>query len=161
MAFSHNAVIRGINCIYIQAPNVKNPKDVEDLLFITKVWTNWLMNHHQIEEDRIFPGFEKIAGIPGLLNPNVQQHHLFTEGLETLLTYATSTSSKDYSGKRLREIIDSFSEALCTHLHEEIPTLLALRSYDGPALLKIWKENNRPNSKELPVVSTIILIFHF
>jgi hypothetical protein len=153
MAFSHNAVLRGINCIYLQAPNVKKPEDIEDLLFLTKVWAKWLINHHEIEEDRIFPGFEEVIGKPGLLNANVEQHHIFSGALETLLAYATSTSPKDYSGERLRAIIDGFSEPLCRHLHEEIDTLLSLRAYDGPALLKVWKENNRPKTKELPMVS--------
>jgi hypothetical protein len=152
MAFAHNAVLRGINCIYLQALNVKEPEDVADLLFLTKVWTKWLINHHEIEEDRIFPGFEKVIGKPGLLNANVEQHHIFSGALEGLLAYANSTSPKDYSGERLRSIIDGFSEPLCKHLHEEIDTLLSLRGYDGPALLKVWKENNRPNSKELPMV---------
>jgi len=152
MAFFHNAVLRGINCIYLQAPHVKKPEDVEDLLFLTRLWTKWLINHHEVEEDRIFPGFEKIIGKPGVLQVNVEQHHLFSGGLEDLLAYATSTSPKDYSGDRLRSIINGFAEPLCTHLHEEIDTLLSLRSYDGPALLKVWKENNRPNSKELPMV---------
>jgi Hemerythrin HHE cation binding domain len=159
MAFSHNAILRGINCIYLQAPNVKKSEDIEDLLFLTRLWTKWLMDHHKIEEDRIFPGFEKVVGKPGLLNANVEQHHVFSGGLEDLLAYATSTLPKDYSGERLRAIINSFSEPLCTHLHEEIDTLLNLRSYDGPALLKVWKENNRPKSKELPVVSTILPSF--
>jgi len=157
MAHAHNAVLRGVNSIYLQAPNVKKEKDIEDLLFLTKVWTKWLINHHEIEEDRIFPGFEKIIGKPGLLKVNVEQHHIFSGGLEDLLAYATSTSPKDYSSEKLRAIIDGFSKPLCTHLHEEIDTLLSLRSYDGPALLKIWKENNRPNSKELPTVSTVFL----
>jgi hypothetical protein len=159
MAFSHNAILRGINCIYLQAPNVKKTEDIEDLLFLTRLWTKWLMNHHEIEEDRIFPGFEEVVGKPGLLNANVEQHHIFSGSLKDLLAYATSTSPKDYSGERLRAIIDSFSEPLCTHLHEEIDTLLSLRSYDGPALLKVWKENNRPKSKELPVVSATLPSF--
>jgi len=159
MAFSHNAILRGINCIYLQALNVKKTEDIEDLLFLTRLWTKWLMNHHDIEEDRIFPGFEEVAGKPGLLNANVQQHHIFSGSLEDLLAYATSTSPKEYSGQRLRAIIDSFSEPLCIHLHEEVDTLLSLRSYDGPALLKVWKENNRPKSKELPVVSATLPSF--
>jgi Hemerythrin HHE cation binding domain len=156
MAFSHNAVLRGINCIYLQAPNVKKPEDIEDLLFLTRLWTKWLMNHHETEEDHIFPGFEKVVGKPGLLNVNVEQHHIFSAGLEELLAYATSTSPNEYSGERLRAIINNFSEPLCKHLHEEIETLLGLRHYNGPALLKVWKENSRPKTKDFPVVRTTL-----
>jgi hypothetical protein len=161
MAFGHNAVLRGINCIYLQALNVKEPGDIEDLLFLTKIWTKWLINHHEMEEERIFPGFDKVAGTHGLLNTNVEQHHIFSGALETLLAYATSTSPSNYSGKRLQAIINSFSEPLCKHLHEEIDTLLSLRAYDGPALLKVWKENNRPKTKELPIVSKYVVCCTF
>ena len=38
MAFAHNAMIRGINSIYNQAPHVHKPKDIADLLFFAKFW---------------------------------------------------------------------------------------------------------------------------
>lgn len=140
MAFAHNAMLRGINSIYLQAPHVHQPKDIADLLFLVKSWSTWVSHHHLLEETQMFPGFESVAGQKGLLDGNVEQHHSFEPGLKKLQSYAVDTKSNEYDGKHLQAIIDEFATSLKEHLYEEINTLLALRPYDGPALLKVYKE---------------------
>lgn len=157
MAFAHNAMLRGINAIYLQAPNVRQPADVADLLFFAKAWTTWISHHHHLEETRMFPGFEKVAKVDGLLQGNVDQHHTFEPGLARLLQYAISTSPEDFSAAELRAIIDSFAAALRQHLAEEITTLLALRPYNGPALLAVYQEceasaSDQPKTEVFPMV---------
>jgi hemerythrin superfamily protein len=153
MAQAHNAMLRGINSIYLQAPNVKDPKDIADFLAFVNIWVKWISHHHMFEETRMFPGFEKVAAQPGLLEDNVNQHHAFTDGLAELKNYAETTIPQTYSGQKVQEIIDGFSKALCDHLHQEIDSLLRLRPYDGPGLMKVWSECKKAAALEQSMVS--------
>lgn len=42
MALVHNVLIRALNCIYLQAPNIKNPKDITDFLTFMHSWSLFL-----------------------------------------------------------------------------------------------------------------------
>ncbi|KAI9667986.1 MAG: hypothetical protein M1821_000806 [Bathelium mastoideum] len=158
MAFAHNAMLRGINCIYLQAPNVRQPKDIADLLFLAKAWATWVIHHHELEETPMFTGFEQVAGQEGLLNSNVEQHHAFSAGLHELKDYAVTTNASAYSGAKLQSIINAFSTELETHLHEEITSLLSLRPFDGKALLKIYKECEAAAGDQPKVVHSSVTI---
>jgi hypothetical protein len=147
MAYAHNAMIRGLNAIYLQAPHV--PQEcAEDFLFLISSWCTWVMHHHNMEESAMFPGFESVSGvIKGSLQGNIDQHHAFSDGLETLHRYATTTppSSLSFSGERIQAHIDNFAKPFHEHLTDEIETLWAMDSVaaDSSAsqkLLKIYKE---------------------
>ncbi|KAF2188482.1 hypothetical protein K469DRAFT_748294 [Zopfia rhizophila CBS 207.26] len=126
MAFAHNAMLRGLNALYLQAPHIP-VADASDFLFFTASWAAWVMHHHTIEESSMFPFFESVSGVtPDALQHNISQHHAFADGLAALHTYATSTSASNYSGARVRELIESFAKPLREHLADEIPTLWAL-----------------------------------
>ncbi|KAI9710712.1 MAG: hypothetical protein M1820_002545 [Bogoriella megaspora] len=159
MAFAHNAMLRGINSIYHQALNVRHPRDIADLLFFAKTWSTWVAHHHELEETRMFPGFEQVAGKTGLLNSNVEQHHAFSGGLQKLKEYAVSTDPSAYSGSKLQSIIDEFSAALQTHLHEEIDSLLSLRLYDGKALLEVYKQCEAAAGDQPKVKDALLFFF--
>jgi hemerythrin-like domain-containing protein len=142
MAFAHNAMLRGLNAIYLQAPHI--PKaDVSDFLFFVETWSHWIMHHHTLEEESMFPGFEATPGVkPGQLSHNVEQHHLFAAGLETLYKYATSTTPDQYDGKRVRDVVESFAKEIREHLADEIETLWGLDCCDvgqGENLLKVFR----------------------
>ncbi|KAI1825252.1 hypothetical protein F4861DRAFT_202587 [Xylaria intraflava] len=64
MAHIHNAMIRGLNAIYLQAPHVRQTQDITDLLFLTQSWSAWLLDHHDLKEGTMFPGFEAALGVP-------------------------------------------------------------------------------------------------
>ncbi len=55
MALVHNCFIRGLNCIYLQAPNVKEPKDISDFTTFMHAWIFTLHEHHGNEEKFFFP----------------------------------------------------------------------------------------------------------
>ncbi|RFU80698.1 hemerythrin hhe cation binding domain-containing [Trichoderma arundinaceum] len=75
----------------------------------------------------MFAGFERIPGIrPGQLSHNIEQHHLFSNGLKYLKIYAMSTAVVKYNGTKVRELIDSFATCMREHLVEEIDTLWSL-----------------------------------
>ncbi|KAI1431280.1 hypothetical protein GGR50DRAFT_88769 [Xylaria sp. CBS 124048] len=64
MAYIHNAMLRGLNAIYLQAPHVRELQDITDLLFLTQSWSAWLLDHHDLKEGIMFPRFEAILGVP-------------------------------------------------------------------------------------------------
>ncbi|KFY35137.1 hypothetical protein V494_06177 [Pseudogymnoascus sp. VKM F-4513 (FW-928)] len=135
MAAAHNALIRALNSIYVQAPHVK-PEDYKDFIGYSQCWYQMISNHHRGEETRLFPQIEERTE-KGLMEANVKQHHEFEAGVESFNTYLqslrTANNESSFSVPKLIAIIDSFAPALTTHLSDEIPTLLALRRY-GDAL---------------------------
>lgn len=147
MAFAHNAMIRGINSIYLQAPHIAS-EDAADFLFLVSAWCQWVGHHHVLEETQVFPGFEAVIGQKGFLDGNVDQHHAFSAGLKELKQYAESTPAVDYSDARLVQIIDGFSAKLYEHLRDEITTLLSMKPFDGPRLLKVYKEAEAEAGKQ-------------
>lgn len=77
------------------------------------------------------------------MEKNVTQHEAFGPGLKAYHAYVYETSPSDFSGKKLREIIDSFGEIITTHLSEEIDTLLSLDKYGGKEILKLYQDFER------------------
>lgn len=139
MTHVHNVIIRGVNSIYLQAPNVRNPSDIKDFLHFVTLWGNFVDRHHETEEESIFPDLETFTGEKGLMQHSVDQHQAFHSGLQKLKDYASSTAPEDYSSDKLKSIIDGFGPTLQEHLVEEIDALLALKKYDSDGLIKVWK----------------------
>lgn len=140
MAFAHSAMIRGINSIFNQAPHVHKTEDIADFLFFVKSWVDWVGDHHHLEETLMFPSFEKVMNKPGSLQANIEQHFAFEPGLKQLQAFANDTKPIDYKFEALQGIIQDFASGLQQHLHDEIPTLLAMRPYDSDALLKVYRK---------------------
>ena len=149
MAQVHNAILRGLNTIYLQAPNLQTTTDKSNLLFLTRAWAKWVTDHHRLEEEKMFPGFEKALGIP-VMRRDVEQHHAFEGELERLLMYASETEGEEFEGSRLRGLLEGLVEGgFRVHLEGEIESLLSLQEYTssenegvekGKALLKVYKE---------------------
>ncbi|KAJ5619688.1 hypothetical protein N7510_003672 [Penicillium lagena] len=140
MACTHNCMLRGLNSIYLQAEQVERPADIGDFLTFIKFWANWVSDHHVLEEEHMFPGFEKAIGITGFLGNNVEQHHAFQSQLKDLLTYGASTKPASYDASVLREIIERMAPIFHQHLSNEIDSLLSMQPYNGEALLKVYKQ---------------------
>jgi len=99
-----------------------------------------------MEEEFAFPAFNAVPGVKATsLQSNIDQHHEFAEGFVNLQTYAESTMStpNEYSGARLRSIIEGFADTLRQHLADEIPTLWAMESVEA----------NSPHSKKLEEIA--------
>lgn len=128
MAFAHNAMLRGLNAIYLQALNVpSSTPTASDFLFFIAAWSGWILHHHDLEEEKMFPGFESVEGVgEGALRANSEQHDAFEGGLKTLNEYATATKAGEYDGKNVCGMIEGFADALREHLADEIGTLWAL-----------------------------------
>ncbi|KAI1266293.1 hypothetical protein F5Y18DRAFT_426191 [Xylariaceae sp. FL1019] len=151
MAFAHNAMLRGLNSIYLQAPHV-SAKDASDFLFFIASWSGWVLHHHNLEEANMFPKFEAVPGIQaGQLAQNLHQHELFASGLESLSQYAVRTPAGAYDGKRVTDLIDGFAQHMAQHLADEIDTLWSLDCCDKgqeKKLLQIYKDAETEAGKQ-------------
>ncbi|KAJ7285152.1 hypothetical protein C8J57DRAFT_1290571 [Mycena rebaudengoi] len=123
MSIAHNMYIRGINAIYAQAEKIK-PEQVKPFAFFCINFVVMLHHHHKMEETLLFPFFETKLGLHSM-DHNVDQHHGFMAGLEDLEKYFNEVhaGTATYSGPKVIEKLDSFSELLVQHLRDEIPTL--------------------------------------
>lgn len=130
MANVHNMIIRGINSIYLQAPHIQ-PADHKPFSRYILAFYTLLHVHHTGEEEMFFPEVEKMAGVKGVMDGNIEQHRVFGAGLESLKEYAEGVlaDKHGFEGGKVVEIIDGFGESLVKHLTEEIPTLVGLRAH--------------------------------
>lgn len=140
MAFAHNAMLRGLNALYLQAEQVSESQDIGDFLFFLRSWAGWVSHHHVLEETQMFPQFEKVIGQPNFLEGNVQEHHTFQPVLKELLAYGTETKPENYQASTVCDLIERMAPSFRGHLANEITSLMSMAPYDGPALLKIYQE---------------------
>jgi len=127
----HNMIIRGLNSIYLQAPNIKEKKDVTDFVTYMYSWSLLVHMHHDNEESMIFPLLEKNIGIDGYMEKNVDQHKSFGPGLTAFDGYVTDirAGGAQFDGAKVQAIIDSFGQVFTQHLREEITTFLDLEQF--------------------------------
>ncbi|KAJ4415001.1 hypothetical protein N0V82_007583 [Gnomoniopsis sp. IMI 355080] len=148
MTHTHNVLIRGLNSFYQQAPYVKthgNPdykeQDVKDLLSYVAAWVKMVKHHHDTEESFIFPEIERFSGKPGFMAVPTTQHEAFHDGLERLLAYAESTAPADYRWVGgMKDIVDSFSQALMNHLTEEVEMFMSMENLESDGLKATWEK---------------------
>lgn len=141
MALIHNTILRALNSSYNQCLAFKAGRlDAEDFLFYNQCIFDMLHEHHTHEEEGLFQELEKLAGISGLMDHNVAQHKAFEAGVERFRDYVYNTTAKDYDGNQLKLLIDEFGSVVTQHLHDEIQSLLDLKTLDSAELLKIWKK---------------------
>ena len=97
-------------------------------------------HHHHLEETRLFPDIEKITGEAGIMERNIEQHHLFLPGLETFGQYAEDclTKKKTFDAQHFIGIMDAFGPIVSTHLKEEIDTLRGLGKYNVQEIKKAY-----------------------
>lgn len=149
MANVHNLLLRGLNSIYLQAPYVKDPKDIADLLFYTHAWAATVHHHHSVEESHFFPKMEALAKDAGLegcsMETNLEQHHAFEKGLEETNKWVEDVRAgkQEYDSKKLVNYIDSFAPTLTQHLHDEIDTLIKMDGCDGKKMMDALKETGQ------------------
>ncbi|KAI0144615.1 hypothetical protein GGR57DRAFT_322407 [Xylariaceae sp. FL1272] len=142
MALAHNGVIRGLNSIYLQAANLPTEDlvTIQDFLTYCQCWCESMHHHHDVEEEQLFPAIERISGVKGLMEENVEQHRAFTPGFDKFDEYVKTCNSAEYDGQRVRNLIEAFSEPFTKHLHEEIDSLRALDVYDSEKIRQAYRD---------------------
>lgn len=96
-------------------------------------------HHHDCEEQEFFPSIERLAGVPGLMEQNVEQHRAFTPGFNAFHEYVRTCSADQFDGERIKTLIEAFAEPLSKHLHDEIDTLRALDKYDSKQVRQAYQ----------------------
>jgi hemerythrin-like domain-containing protein len=140
MSFAHNIMIRNLNSLILQFPNVSKPEDIADFIVFCQIVHETIRGHHHLEEKYLFPDIEAYSGQKGIMEKNISQHHAFEEGLKKFSEYIHSVTPETWDRETFRGILDSFIPALSQHLREEIPTLLALNKYGPEKLKKAWDD---------------------
>jgi hemerythrin-like domain-containing protein len=164
MANVHNALLRGLNSIYLQAPYIKDPTDVADLMLYTQAWADTVHHHHSLEETIFFSRVEalaKEAGLPeGLMSPNEDQHHAFEPKIQETLEWCREVrdGKKEWDSKVLIRLIDGFAPILTQHLHDEIDTLIKLEGCDGEKVQKALSDTANEGLKTADTVCRICSI---
>ena len=127
MCAIHLTIVRQLNSIYLQAPNIPASENAAFIKY-AKSWIDWVSLHHHGEETMFFPDIEKAAKLPGLMKTNVEQHHAFEEGFYKMRDHLDEISKDPtkFNGAELQRMIDKFAPALVTHLHDEISTLASI-----------------------------------
>ncbi|KAI1149554.1 hypothetical protein F4825DRAFT_468950 [Nemania diffusa] len=149
MTHAHNVLIRSLNAIVQQGPHIPIStdadylvKDVADFLNYVCCWVKMVHHHHWVEEEFIFPEMGKLSGKPGLMDEPRHQHESFQVGLKDLESYSTTTKPEQYKWlgpHGMKQIIDSFSEDLTSHLYAEIEVLLEMSDLDSEKY-KTWSK---------------------
>lgn len=80
MAHIHNAILRGYNTIYLQAPHVN---DVDKAAFIgySLTWFRFVKGHHDDEEAELFPTVEEVLGTKNLWDETHKEHGMYNQSL--------------------------------------------------------------------------------
>jgi hemerythrin-like domain-containing protein len=127
MALIHNIILRGLNCIYLQAPNIRSPSDIQDFMSFCDAWSCTLHSHHKTEETVYLPLLEEQCQEKGVQARNHAEHETFLQGLLVFDVFVAEVRDNgEYDGTKLVKLIDSFGRALETHLTNEIELLLSL-----------------------------------
>ncbi|KAI5378639.1 hypothetical protein J4E82_002525 [Alternaria postmessia] len=146
MAHIHNAILRGYNTIYLQAPHVR---EVDKTAFVgyAQTWYRFIKSHHDDEEAELFPKVEDMLRSKDIWKETHEEHESFLSGLASYNTYLNSLSSPQYfNGKELVSIMDSFQTAFMHHFHHEISTIAAFADHpSAPA----------PNTPEAELAATV------
>ena len=164
MCIVHNHLIRILNSIYLQAPHVTNPTDIQDFIAYMHAFTMLIHEHHGHEEELFFPWIEEELGIPGYMSPNVEQHHAFGPGLHEFEDYVKGLKEGKvvYDGAKVRAIIDGFGEVLATHLTEEITFLEGMEEFgDKINWESVMKRVSKYAVDNANTVCALLSSFHF
>lgn len=183
MVLVHNVIIRGLNSIYKQAPHVKS-EDYADFIAYATCWyeftdskllplsifhlkprvVNFLkfaayIDHHNNEDESIFPTIEAQTGEKGVMDEDLEQHRAFIVGFRALKSYLDSVAETParFSGAELVSLLDDFAPQLHHHLTDEIPRMVALSRFgDKISMLKIIETEGNRSAQALSKTGAMI-----
>ncbi|KAK8115960.1 hypothetical protein PG984_012462 [Apiospora sp. TS-2023a] len=137
-AHTYNAMFRGINSIFLQAPFVTAAQDVSDFLFLAHCLGCWIAQHHKTLYSRVYPKYEAIFGQPGALaasSPSQPEEEdlSFLPVLEALICYAAETQSQPqtYDSAVLLGLLDNLAPGLHAHAFAQIVKAISMETLCG------------------------------
>lgn len=164
MAHIHNAILRGYNSIYLQAPYITH-EDKNDFIGYALAWFKFVKSHHDDEEAELFPKVEEIMGRRDLWTETHKEHESFLAGLAEFNEYLDTLGEPyDFDAKKLLGIMDSFQEPFSKHFHHEIETIAsfaelpeAAKAKDAAAVFKAWGKKTVTKAGTTDVVPFFLL----
>ncbi|KAE8445570.1 hypothetical protein EG329_013334 [Mollisiaceae sp. DMI_Dod_QoI] len=132
MALIHNIILRGLNCVYLQARNVQSIQDIQDFMTFCDAWSCTLHSHHKTEETVYFPLLDQQCREKGVASKNHDEHETFLPGLVAFDKFVTGVKEGgSYDKGIFIEILDDLGPKLEAHLISEIGLLESLEKDDG------------------------------
>lgn len=129
MALVHNAMIRGFNSIYQQAPFIDDQLS-HDFIQYSLTWASFVTSHHHDEEDNLFVKVSDLLDDKTVWAETQKEHEAFIDGVAQFQKYLKDLSkSTQLSADELLRIMDSFRAPLANHLHSEVQTIAALATH--------------------------------
>lgn len=162
MALVHNCIIRAVNSIAIQSAYIPA---VEVINFINYSLATYhgLVAHHDGEEAHFFPDLERITGEAGLMEENVQGHRDFDTKFSAWGEWlkACIEGEETWSHSQNLRLMQDFMPPLQRHLHDEIPSILALSRFGDTLDLKKMFEKEGEKVMGGMCKRTVLPIFFF
>ncbi|THC88483.1 hypothetical protein EYZ11_012073 [Aspergillus tanneri] len=147
MAHIHNLLLRALNASYNQCLSIRpDTPETRDFLLFNQCFYSMLQNHHNMEEESLFPAFGKVTGNPDVMAVNIQEHRRFETELQKFRDYIFNTDPKAYSGTQLKSHLEGLGPLLQEHLHNEIATLLDLHVVDSSTLKRVFDTAKRSST---------------
>ncbi|KAH6625244.1 hypothetical protein C7974DRAFT_196764 [Boeremia exigua] len=137
MAHIHNAILRGYNSIFLQAPHVRN-EDKEAFIGYALTWFKFVKSHHDDEEAELFP---KVAEVlhgqdNEIWEETHKEHESFLQGLGKYEIYLSHLASPaHFDGKELCSIMLTFQVPFEHHFHSEITHISSFASLPSAPVL--------------------------
>ncbi|KAI0880779.1 uncharacterized protein GGS22DRAFT_80079 [Annulohypoxylon maeteangense] len=170
MALLHNAILRGFNSVYLQAPHVK-PTDNSDFIGYALTWHKFVATHHDDEEATLFPKVEAVLNDPAIWAGTHKEHEAFLGGLAKFEKYLRDVESQpaSFDGKELVSIMDGFKDSFDEHFHSEIKTIADLADHpnapkpgsaeetEASLMFKAWGKSTVTKAGTLDVVPFFLL----
>ncbi|KAI9172180.1 hypothetical protein HJFPF1_01673 [Paramyrothecium foliicola] len=129
MALLHNAILRGFNSIYLQAPHVQ-PSHKRDFVGYSLTWYRFVKSHHDDEEANLFTKIEELLDDKTIWDETHEEHEAFIPGLTEFHDYLSGLASPaNLTSTGLLRIMDSFRESFEHHFHHEIAIIAALADH--------------------------------
>lgn len=92
MCLLHNAIIRGFNTIYLQAPHIQ---DADKAAFIgySQTWFRFVKSHHDDEEDNLFPKVQDLLGDDPVWTETHEEHGTLIFPYDAFISATTNGES--------------------------------------------------------------------
>ncbi|KAJ3546925.1 hypothetical protein NM208_g1769 [Fusarium decemcellulare] len=124
----HNALFRGFNSIYLQAPYVSEV-DKPDFLGYCKTWCKFLKTHTNEEESGLFPMTETLLE-DRVFEKMHQEHNDFALAVDVFCQYLYELKDPLHlSAGRMLLMMDDFKVPFEKHFRSEIDAIAALASH--------------------------------
>ncbi|KAK8879288.1 Isochorismatase family protein [Apiospora arundinis] len=175
-AHTYNAMFRGINSIFLQAPFVTAAQDVSDFLLLTQCLGRWIAQHHSALYSSVYPKYEVILAQQGVLTTSSrsqpEEDSPFLPVLEALIRYAEETQARPqaYDPAALLGILENFAPGFHAFAFAQIVKAIGMESLCGEpgtpaaercavALLNAWRalDAEASTAADRPVVLPMLV----